>query len=296
MKKKSLNKQIRRYIGRSIRCHSRNEYDKTLRCINKAISINQSIAELYIQRGTINTIVNEEQAIKDYTKAIELDQKCDKAYYERGLLNNFIYEETEKSINDYTKAIKINPNKYEYYENRAAIYSTTEQYNLSIVDYTKVIALKPNYFSAYIYRGKDYSYINETDKAREDFLTALKLAKYSCDTYNASFNLGHLEIQQNNYEKAIFYYTTAIKQDYKRKAEAYFERGCCYVSLEEYENAISDFTQAINLALKDSNYSDEIAEFYSERAGAYLALSNEIAYKADCQMSEEFKSGKRAIE
>lgn len=65
---------------------------------------------------------------------------------------------------------------------------------------------------------------------------------------------------------------------------------------EEYENAISDFTQAINMALKNSNCSEKIAEFYSERAGAYLALGNKVAYESDLQTAEEFKSGNRVIE
>ncbi len=291
MKKKSLNKQIRRYIGRSIRCHSRNEYDKALRCINKAISVNQSIAELYIQRGTINTIVNEEQAIKDYTKAIKLNPKAFNAYYSRGILHEVIFNETEKALFDYTQAIKIYSDYQEAYVCRANVYSQKEQYELSIADYTKALLLKPDDYQTHIYRGKDYSYINEFDKAKEDFLTALKGSFYS-----AYFYLGRLELQKGNYIEAIPYYTNSIQQHCSKHIDSYFERGCCYMYTKEYEKAISDFTQAINLALKDSNYSDEIAEFYSERAGAYLALGNEIAYKADLQTAEDFKSGNRVIE
>jgi len=268
MKKKSLNKQIRRYIGRSIRCHSRNEYDKALRCINQAISVNQSIAELYIQRGTINTIVNEEQAIKDYTEAIKLNSKSLKAYYSRGLLYEVAFSECSKAIKDYTKAIEINSNNYNVYNCRANVYMQVGEY----------------------------------DKATDDFLKLLNFTKNpqnKIDLYNVYYKLGHLKLKQKLYKSAIEFYNESLKQKTyieELKFNSYFERGCCYMCTEEYKNAISDFTQAINMALKDSNYSERIAEFYSERAGAYLALGNEIEYKADLQIAEEFKSGKRVIE
>lgn len=291
MKKKSLNKQIRRYIGKGKRYFSQNKFDKAIQCFDKAIEINPNIAEIYVYRGDINYIINEEQAIKDYTEAIKLNPKSLKAYYSRGILHEVIFNETEKALFDYTQAIKINSDYQEAYVCRANVYSQKEQYELSIADYTKALLLKPDDYQTHIYRGKDYSYINEFDKAKEDFLTALKGSFYS-----AYFYLGRLELQKGNYIEAIPYYTNSIQQHCSKHIDSYFERGCCYMCTEEYENAISDFTQTINMALKDSNFSDKIAEFYFERAGAYLAFGNEIAYKADLQTAEDFKSGNRVIE
>lgn len=268
MKKKFLNKQIRRYIGKGKRYFSQNKFDKAIQCFDKAIEINPNIAEIYVYRGDVNYIIDEEQAIKDYTKAITLNPKSLKAYYSRGLLYEVAFSECSKAIKDYTKAIEINSNNYNVYNCRANVYMQVEEY----------------------------------DKATDDFLKLLiftKNPKNKIDLYNVYYKLGHLNLKQKLYKSAIEFYNESLKQKTyleELKFNSYFERGCCYMCTEEYENAISDFTQAINMALKDSNYSERIAEFYSERAGAYLALGNEIAYKTDLQTAEEFKSGKRVIE
>ena len=268
MKKKSLNKQIRRYIGKGKRYFSQNKFDKAIQCFDKAIEINPNIAEIYAYRGDVNYIIDEEQAIKDYTKAIKLNPKAFKAYYSRGLLYEVAFNECSKAIADYTKAIDINSNNYDVYNCRANVYMQVGEY----------------------------------DKATEDFLKLLNLKKNpqnKIDLYNVYYKLGHLKLNQKLYKNAIDFYNKSLKQKTyieELKFNSYFERGCCYMCTEEYENAISDFTQAINMALKNSNCSEKIAEFYSERAGAYLALGNKVAYESDLQTAEEFKSGNRVIE
>ena len=49
------------------------------------------------------------------------------------------------AIDDYTRAIDLNPNYVEAYNNRGAIYNNIREPELAIADFDKVIELDPNY-------------------------------------------------------------------------------------------------------------------------------------------------------
>ncbi len=61
-----------------------------------------------------------------------------------------------KAIDDYTKAIKLNPQDAAAYYNRGIAYDDLGEYQKAIDDYTKAIELAPQDASAYYYRGIAY--------------------------------------------------------------------------------------------------------------------------------------------
>ena len=66
-----------------------------------------------------------ERAIENYNKAIELDPNDADAYNNRGLAYYYL-EEYERAIEDYNKAIELNPN-YAYNNRELAISKLKEQ-------------------------------------------------------------------------------------------------------------------------------------------------------------------------
>ena len=57
------------------------------------------------------------KAIDAYSKCIEFDPKCDLCYYNRG--NEYLFLKYYRfAIEDFTKAIEINPNNWDAYSNR----------------------------------------------------------------------------------------------------------------------------------------------------------------------------------
>jgi tetratricopeptide (TPR) repeat protein len=62
-------------------------------------------------------------------------------------------EEHRTAIADHTKAIELNPNDSEAYNNRGDAKNDLEDYKGAIVDYTKAIELNTNYSEAYNSRG-----------------------------------------------------------------------------------------------------------------------------------------------
>jgi tetratricopeptide (TPR) repeat protein len=84
-------------------------------------------------------------------------------------------ENVDQAIDNYSKAIKINPKFAKAYNNRGIAYIWKKQYDLAIADFSKAIELDPQNGKAYNNRAIVYSYQGETDKARQDLQKAQSL-------------------------------------------------------------------------------------------------------------------------
>jgi tetratricopeptide (TPR) repeat protein len=84
-------------------------------------------------------------------------------------------ENADQAIDNYSKAIKINPKFVKAYNNRGIAYIYKKQYDLAVVDFSKAIELDPKNGKAYNNRAIVYSYQGETDKARQDLQKAQSL-------------------------------------------------------------------------------------------------------------------------
>ena len=87
----------------------------------------------------------------------------------------FSVDNVDQAIDNYSKAIKINPKFAKAYNNRGTAYILKKQYALAIADFTKAIEFDPKNGKAYHNRAIVYSYQGETDKARQDLQKAQSL-------------------------------------------------------------------------------------------------------------------------
>jgi tetratricopeptide (TPR) repeat protein len=86
-------------------------------------------------------------------------------YYAQG---DYDYEHgnCDKAIADYTRAIELNPNLAEAYNNRAYIYMVKKDYGLALPDLDRALQLRPNYVNALMNRGDIYNYYYEINYER----------------------------------------------------------------------------------------------------------------------------------
>jgi tetratricopeptide (TPR) repeat protein len=115
-----------------------------------------------------------EKAIEDYNKAIKLDPRYARAYYNRGNAYRDL-KEPEKAIEDYNKAIELNPGYATAYNNRGISYRDLKQPEKAIEDYNKAIELDPRYAAAYNNRGTAHLDLKQPKKAIEDYNKAIEL-------------------------------------------------------------------------------------------------------------------------
>ena len=88
----------------------------------------------------------------------------------------------ERAIEDYNKAIELNPNFANAYKCHGDAYYLLEQYeraiedyNKAIEDYNKAIELNPNFADAYKWRGDAYYLLEQYERAIEDLSKAIEL-------------------------------------------------------------------------------------------------------------------------
>ena len=89
-------------------------------------------------------------------------------------------------------------------------------------------------------RGEEYFLINEFEKAKNDFKSALELKPVNIDAY---FSRAEAKLGLNDFLAAAVDYTIVISMD-STEALAYYNRGICYANLDLKNNACEDFNKA----------------------------------------------------
>src|SRR3972149_3776900 len=144
-------------------------------------------------------------------------------------------KEYDNAIENYNKAIVLNPDDAYIYTRRGIAYYDKGQYDKAIEDFSKAIALNPNDDSAYSYRGMAYHKQGQYTKESEDYKRANALIESSGFSF---------------YDRDIEKYSQVITLNPK-DAKAYTKRGNAYLIKRQYDRAIEDLNKAITL---DPNY------------------------------------------
>ena len=155
----------------------------------------------------------------------------------------------DAAIEDFNKAIKLNPESATAYYNHALVKLELEQYPAAIQDFDKAIKLNPEFARAYYKRGVAKKKSNRPT-AIEDFNKAIKIL----DKAIKDFHYGLIDSHANNY----------------------CNRGLVKLELEQYLAAIKDFNEAIQL---NPNH----AEAYYNRGEARNKLNQRAAATKDYQ-------------
>ena len=163
-------------------------------------------AEAAFTRGYASYAENDyEKSISDYTEAIRLQPDYADAYNNRGLAYDH-HSEYDKAISDYNAAIRLDPNDARYYNNRGFACDDNKEYDQAISDYNNAIRLDPNYTLAYINRGVSYLHIKNYAQAIGDFTEAIHLNPSDADAYYnrglAYKNQGKLPQAKTDFAKA----------------------------------------------------------------------------------------------
>jgi tetratricopeptide (TPR) repeat protein len=116
-------------------------------------------------------------------------------WFEKGmaLWDGSKYTEPAKAVEYYSKAIKLQQNNAELYNNRGTAYYNMEEYVLATYDFNKAISLKNDYIDVYNNRGSVYFKLGQYELALADFNKAITLNKNYADAYN---NRGVLYLNQ----------------------------------------------------------------------------------------------------
>jgi tetratricopeptide (TPR) repeat protein/S1-C subfamily serine protease len=223
-------------------------YKEAAAAINKAIELSPRAA-FYNNRGIVRKELGDKPgAIDDYTQAIKINPNYDLTYYNRGNVRDNLGDK-QGAIDDYTLAIKINPNDADAYYNRGNVRYDLGDKQGAIDDYTLAIKINPNYAQAYYNRGNVRYDLGDKQGAIDDYTLAIKINPNYAQAY---YNRGIVRNELGDKPGAIDDYTLAIKFN-PNYAQAYYNRGNVRYDLGDKQGAIDDYTLAIKFNPNDAN-------------------------------------------
>ncbi|VVB65742.1 Photosystem I assembly protein Ycf3 [Candidatus Gugararchaeum adminiculabundum] len=200
----------------------------------------------YKNRGSAdNSIGDYEQAIEDFTRAIEIDPKSAGAYNNRGTAY-YMMKDFRRAVDDCTEAIRLAPEFSSAHNNRGAFRLGMRKYRKAMEDFDKAIAINPKNEGAHNNRGAACYGLKKYKRAVKNFTKAIGIKPWYPEAY---LNRGNAWMGLGEYGKAIEDYdvATAMRQGY---ADAYKNRGICYAKLGKNELAGIDFAVYEKLAKK----------------------------------------------
>ncbi|MDM7988550.1 MAG: tetratricopeptide repeat protein [Smithella sp.] len=152
----------------------------------------------------------------------------------------------EEAINNFSKAIMINPFYYNAYKNRGIAYFKIGDYHRAVEDFNKAIQTRPNDTDNalyYYYKGYIYNQLGQYQTSINNYNEAIRLKQDFVDAYNNRgsiyFKLGLYQLAINDYNKAIH-----LNRHY---AEAYNNRAFVFIHQGKKELGCLDAKKACNL-------------------------------------------------
>jgi tetratricopeptide (TPR) repeat protein len=137
-------------------------YDQAMRHFDRAIQIWPDFADAYLNRGLAeHGARHSAEALADFDRALDLDPSLTRAYNARGQ----IYLENgdvQKTIQDCSKSIQVNPTVDAYYQ-RGEAYEKLGEHQKAIADFDAAIAESRE--APFAYRARSVAKRNVGDRA-----------------------------------------------------------------------------------------------------------------------------------
>jgi tetratricopeptide (TPR) repeat protein len=157
-----------------------------------------------------------------------------------------LLNEHQKSLSYFQKAIKAAPNNYKGYYNLGLLYLKNNQAELSIDCFNRAINLY-EYYKAYTARASAYYMLKDLPKAMNDVKKVLTLDKNNSKAY---FILGNCYNDLNNLDEALKAYNQAIKNN-GEESDYYFKRAIVLGKKQQFIDCNNDLIVCLELNPKN---------------------------------------------
>lgn len=143
-----------------------------------------------------------EAAINEYTRAIAIDPKFSPPYNQLGYALRYLHRDTEAeaAFKTYTELLPDEPNPY---DSHAEMLLYLGRYREAIVEYQKALDLNPNFPSAYVGIGHALIYLGEPEEARKAFIKLRFIARNDGETRQAYVWLAGSYLFEGDHDGAV---------------------------------------------------------------------------------------------
>lgn len=151
------------------------------------------------------------QALQDYQKAIALNPSYDQAYFNRAHILIALHR-YDLAMEDLDKAISLNPEYAQSYHNRAILFAMKKDYAKALVDLNSAIGLDGEYAEAFRNRALVYLSTGQKQRAEEDFRQAVRLDPQDAAGF---YGLAMVLADQGEWKPSLVYLRKAMTLGYR---------------------------------------------------------------------------------
>ena len=182
------------------------------------------------------------EALTFLNGAIESDNGNYEALNARGVVY-YELKEYPSALLDYEQALKLKPDYYRPYYNRALLKVAQNDGDGALKDYAEAVRLDPNNAEIFVNRGQLLAALAQPDAALRDFEQATVL-----DSVNALawYNRGNVLFQREELKEAIRSFEKAVKADNKY-GKAFHALGVAQIIDNQKETGCLNLKQAERL-------------------------------------------------
>jgi tetratricopeptide (TPR) repeat protein len=280
---------IKTYLNRSSLRVELEDYQGAIADCNAVLHINPNLPKAYLNRGLARFELEDYQkAMDDYNQVLQINPNIAEAYFNRGL-NQIALGDYQDAIADFNQALQLNPDYTQAYLNRGYTRLQVGDNWGSIEDFDQALKLDPvsakAFFSHMAPKLKDEQEIfeDETQQLIQGLIIQGTL-RYESGDYQAALNALNqaLNLDPNNIEaynkrstvrSALRDYQGALEDLEKATnlslsnqqslpstpvatveptAQDYYQRGVDKLHTEDFQGAIADFTQVLEMNGNDA--------------------------------------------
>lgn len=203
------------------------DYDRSLRCYDRAVKIEPQRIETWISRGdSLSRLGKHEHAMKSYKKAIDLDANNATAWYKRGnsLLEWHLFKD---AVNSFDRALEIDPKDADAWFNRGISLVKQDNHRDAVTSYDRALEIDPKKFKAWVNKGISLTDLGQHEDAIKCYSKALEIDPKNILAWN---NLGSRLDHLGRHEDALKSYNRALEVDPLFTATIY-NKGLCLEKL-----------------------------------------------------------------
>ena len=264
-------KLIEKFLNKNLDLLKEQKYNEILSsCDEKFAELDESndyfqtsLAAIYLSKIIVFNNLENKTEVNSYLNKLEQLALNDDLGFDIKARAYYGLKKYEEAIIDWSKAIELNSNDADLYNNRGWCKFELKKFEEALTDFDKADELDPNYANSYNGRGWCKLELKKFEEALTNFDKAIELNSNDAIYYEGSgvcrsllansYNgRGWCKYCLDKYEDAIIDLDKSIELD-PNFANAYNGRGWCKYYLDRYENAILDFNKAIELNSNDDS-------------------------------------------
>jgi len=232
------------------------------------IEVNPTSEQCYNRRAIVRRYLGmHDQAIEDYSTAIRLNPNSAIYFGNRGSLWHYSKRNNEEALKDYNESIRLDPTSAKIFYARGALFRSKNELDAAMTDFNEAIRLDPKYVAAFNGRGLVWKSKGELAAAIRDHEETIRLdSRYSSGYSNLAWILAtSTDPNFRDGERAVAAASIACELTSWRDVGSVRAMAAAYAERGDFSAAV----QTQNVALKLTSEKDQ--PFEQDRLRLYLA-------------------------